>query len=207
MRSSDLLSLASHAGLVAAHGLVVGSARVRSVGPATIAACGKAVTDEILSDNTSHIEGLPELAATDPTFNPAKCNVFLCKGIQFEDNKDNVQMLKPGQVVHFDVDITIPHNGDANMSIVDTKTNKIIGNMVAEWPKNFADEAQFASHAIPLNQTSFNITMPDVSAGCSQPAACVSCLQTMTCLSVLTWFFLSTGHPVVVAWHSRQAVL
>lgn len=39
--------------------------------------------------NDSHVEGLPEAAATDPAFNASACNLFLCKGLQFADNMNN----------------------------------------------------------------------------------------------------------------------
>lgn len=46
------------------------------------AACGTAVTALVKSDNTSHVEGMPEAAATTANFNATACNVFLCKGLQ-----------------------------------------------------------------------------------------------------------------------------
>ena len=52
---------------VNAHGYVSYPA-AREVGPASVAACGKSVTDDIKRDNTSHVEGLPELAAKDPGY-------------------------------------------------------------------------------------------------------------------------------------------
>ncbi len=48
----------------------------REAGEATAAACGAAVQKEIVRDNTSHIEGLPEIATRDKTFDPTRCNLW-----------------------------------------------------------------------------------------------------------------------------------
>ena len=96
---TSILAAASAISMVSGHGLVI-SPPVRAVGPAMNATCGTAVTSMVQEDPTSHVEGLPEAAATDPTFNPTACNLMLCKGLQFADNEKNVQKFHPGQVVN-----------------------------------------------------------------------------------------------------------
>ncbi|KAF7578553.1 hypothetical protein PtrM4_027930 [Pyrenophora tritici-repentis] len=111
----------------------------RPVGPAIIKNCGPKVEQDIRLDNTSHVEGLPELAAQDPAYNATSCNLFLCKGLQFADNPANhTQMWTAGQVVPIKVWIRIPHEGSANVSIVDTKTNTIVGGDAEADQKEFS---------------------------------------------------------------------
>ena len=82
-----------------------------------------------------------------------KCNAFLCRGYQFEDNTDNVQVLKAGEVLYFHINLIAGHhpgyavssrpfsqrlefNGlclRKNVSIVNTATNEIIGEPLRSW--------------------------------------------------------------------------
>tara|TARA_R110002003_G_scaffold6_3_gene282 strand:- start:337 stop:753 length:417 start_codon:yes stop_codon:yes gene_type:complete len=114
---------------VLSHGLIT-TPPSRPVGPAILANCGPKVEQDIRLDNTSHVEGLPELAAKDTVYNAAKCNLWLCKGLQFDDNRNNTQTWQAGQVVPVKVWLRIPHEGSANVSIVDTKSNQIVGDML-----------------------------------------------------------------------------
>ena len=57
-----LLPLSGLLALASAHGYV-DFPPARQAGAATDSACGKSIGDEIRRDNTSHVEGLPELAA------------------------------------------------------------------------------------------------------------------------------------------------
>lgn len=169
----SLFALAGIAAMVSAHGYVDYPA-ARQVGAASIAACGKSVTDDIKKDNTSHVEGLPELAAKDSGYHGADCNLWLCRGIQFADNAANVQKYSAGQSVNIKVKLTIPHDGSANVSIVDTKTNKVIGEMLKVWASGYANEQKFYGKTLPADNTNFNVTLPDVSAQCGTAGACVS---------------------------------
>ena len=45
----------------------------RPAGAALTANCGSGVAKQIIADNTSHVEGLPEAAAKDSAFKPALC--------------------------------------------------------------------------------------------------------------------------------------
>jgi hypothetical protein len=154
----------------------------RQAGPATSAACGKPITDAILRDNTSHIEGLPELALRpDSGFNASLCNLWLCRGIQFADNNNNnvdsTQIWAPGQTVGVKVKITIPHDGSANVSIVDTRRDRVVGDMLVVWAGGYANEKEFFAGSLPTNNTEFNVTLPDVSSTCGRAGDCVSFLS------------------------------
>ncbi|OIW33770.1 hypothetical protein CONLIGDRAFT_193181 [Coniochaeta ligniaria NRRL 30616] len=145
----------------------------RAAGPATSLACGKPITDAIQRDNTSHIEGLPELAlAADSGFDASACNLWLCRGIQFADN-NNIQVWRAGQTVGVKVKITIPHDGSANVSIVDAARNEVVGDMLVFWEAGYANEREFFAGSLPVNNTEFNITLPDVGARCGRAGDCV----------------------------------
>lgn len=144
-------------------------------GDATTSACGSSVVADIVRDKTSHVEGLPELAAQDAGYNAAQCNLWLCRGVQFGDNAANVQAYAAGQVVPVKIALTIPHLGSANVSVVDTKTDEIIGEPLVSWPAGYADERQFYGQTLPANQTDFNITIPTTLGDrCATAGDCVS---------------------------------
>ncbi|UDD64468.1 hypothetical protein AFCA_011705 [Aspergillus flavus] len=101
----------------------------RKTGPAHEAACGSAVVDVLESDIAGPIENAVQ--ETDADY---KCNAFLCRGYQFEDNTDNVQVLKAGEVLYFHINLIAGHHpGYANVSIVNTATNEIIGEPLRSW--------------------------------------------------------------------------
>lgn len=154
------------------HGLIR-SPPSRPVGPSLTTACGPQVAQNILADNTSHVEGLPELAAKDPAYNAAKCNLWLCKGLQFADNMNQTQTWHAGQVVPVNVWIRIPHEGSANVSIVDTKRNEIVGGMLKVWEKGYAPGKTESD--TPLSQREFSITVPEgLEEKCAVAGDCVS---------------------------------
>ncbi|KAI0127850.1 hypothetical protein BJ170DRAFT_702109 [Xylariales sp. AK1849] len=170
------------AATVSAHGYL-SSPPARQYGDAAIAACGPSVVASIKADNTSHVEGLPELAAQDSQYNATLCNLWLCRGLQYADNAVNVQKYAPGQVVNIKIKLTIPHTGNANVSVVDTKTNVIVGEPLKSWPSGYAAEQAFYSNSTPTDQVDFNVTIPtDLGATCAQDGACV-----------LQWWWYGTG--------------
>lgn len=170
---STLLSLATFVAIARGHGYISTPA-MRMPGDATTAACGKSVVADIVRDKTSHVEGLPELAAKDSGYHAAQCNLWLCRGVQFADNAANVQEYQPGQTVGIKVALTIPHAGSANVSVVDTKTNAIIGQPMLSWTAGYADEKQYYGNTLLANQTSFNITIPTtLGAKCATAGDCV----------------------------------
>ncbi|KIW08118.1 uncharacterized protein PV09_01053 [Verruconis gallopava] len=149
------------------HGIVT-SPKPRQPGPAMQAACGQQVYNNQASNDQGNIQNMLQVGASQSDFDPAKCNVWLCKAYQFADNSANVQTYTAGQVVPIKVDISAPHTGVMNMSIVNTATNTVIGSPLI----SFSDYASNA-HTIPANNTDFSITMPDVSSQCGTAGACV----------------------------------
>ncbi|KAK8117968.1 uncharacterized protein PG998_006249 [Apiospora kogelbergensis] len=141
---SRTLSLAAFASTALGHGFI-SSPPARQGGDASVAACGKAVVDTIRADNTSHVEGLPELAAKkDSGYHADLCNLWLCKGLQFADNAANVQAYRPGQ------------------------------SPLVRWDKGYADERDFYAKKTPKDQVDFNVTIPeDLGDKCATAGACV----------------------------------
>ncbi|KAK7753469.1 hypothetical protein SLS62_004544 [Diatrype stigma] len=161
--------------LAHSHGLIRSPAP-RAPGAATTAACGPKIAGEIASDPTSHVEGLPELGLADgAAFDPARCNVWLCKGLQFADNSGaGVQAYAPGESVPIAINLAIPHAGSANVSIVDTAANAVVGAPLIAWPSGYADEKEFYAGTTPADQTDFSVTIPeDLGGKCAEPGACV----------------------------------
>lgn len=163
--------LAAASGLIAtisAHGFIT-SPQARLAGPAMEAACGTQVYNNQASDNYGNIQGELQVAATQTDYNAAECNIWLCKGFKYADNTANVQTWTAGQVVDFTFDVRAPHTGYANVSIVNTATNTVIGEQLLYYA-DFADNAK----TIPANETSFSITIPsDLGSTCSTAGACV----------------------------------
>ena len=152
---------------VSAHGDVT-SPKPRSPGPAFGSACSQQALNQQTSDHFGNVQSELQVATQQKDYNPAKCNFFLCKGYQFDDNKDNVQAYTAGQKIDMTVEIRAPHTGVCNVSIVDTAANSMISPPLI----SFNDYAS-NSHPIPANNTAFSITMPDLGSKCSTPGACV----------------------------------
>lgn len=178
---SSLLVLAGLAAQVSAHGLVQKPA-TREPGNATEAACGKIMAEFYRADNTSYPEALLRAnpGGLKGGYDPKKCNLWLCRGYQFADNAANVQRYKPGQVVDLQVWIRIAHKGYANVSVVDTASNSVIGTPLKSWPSNYA-----ATTSPPSDQTKFNVTIPELGGKCTEAGACVSAISAH--VSILSW--------------------
>lgn len=164
----SLFSLIVLAAQASCHGLVTKPA-TRFAGNATGAVCGKTMETFFQMDNTSYPEAL--LRANPygwPGYNPQKCNLWLCRGYQFADNTAHVESYRPGDVVDMEVWIRIPHKGYANVSVVDTAANEVIGKPLIAW----TDYA--ATLDPPRNQTHFSVTVPELGGKCTTPGACVS---------------------------------
>lgn len=101
-------------------------------------------------------------------FDASACDLSLCKGLQFADNAANIQQFTAGQVLPMTVQIKAPHTGDANVSVVDTKTNSVIGTPMIEWPVYASNSA-----GIPENNTEFEVTLPNVGDQCATAGDCV----------------------------------
>jgi hypothetical protein len=163
---SRFFSLA-FATLASGHGIIT-SPTARSAGTAMKAVCGQQVTENLQSNEYGDIQQLMQISASQKDFDPASCDVSLCKGLKFDDNTANIQNFTAGQVVPIKIEIQAKHTGTANVSIVDTASNTMISQQLVFFPV-------YASTAtdIPKNQTQFNITMPDVSSQCVTAGACV----------------------------------
>ncbi|CAG8958778.1 hypothetical protein HYFRA_00011728 [Hymenoscyphus fraxineus] len=163
--------LAAAAGLitnVAGHGFL-SSPPPRLAGDAMKAVCGNQVFSNQASDNGGNIQGMLQVAKSQKDFDPVKCNVFLCKGFQFADNQKNIQTFTAGQVVPYKFDIRAPHTGTANISVVDTATNSVIGEPLLTFD-NFADNSKTASE----DQKSGTFTIPTgLESKCGTAGNCV----------------------------------
>jgi hypothetical protein len=166
--TSSILTAAGLLTTVSAHGLLT-SPQPRLAGAAMEAACGTQVYNNQASDSYGNIQGELQVAASQTDYDAEACNIWLCKGYKYADNTANVQSWTAGQVVDFTFDVRAPHTGYANVSIVNTATNTIIGDQLLYY-SDFADN----SKTIPANETSFSITIPsDLGDTCSTAGACV----------------------------------
>ncbi|SPO07545.1 related to chitin binding protein [Cephalotrichum gorgonifer] len=167
---STILAAASLAALVSAHGAIT-QPPPRLPGAAMAAACGQAAVDAVEADGTIPLENIT------PETND--CNLFLCRGATFDDNQDLVQTFSAGDVIDMEAVLPIPHEGPANVSIVDTATNTVIGDPLIEF-ESYADENL---PELPANNTAFSVTFPRLPAGaCTVAGECV-----------LQWFWFGTG--------------
>ncbi|KAK7181293.1 hypothetical protein DPSP01_007350 [Paraphaeosphaeria sporulosa] len=166
--------------VVLSHGIIT-TPPSRAIGPAISTACGQAITSAIKSDNTSYVEQLTKLASADSKFNPAACDLYLCKGLQFSDNSANVQTWKAGDVVPIKIWLRIPHEGIANVSIVSTKQNKKVGDFLKLWTAGYAPGK--STNDVPLSQREFSVTVPSgLETTCANAGDCV-----------LQWWWLGTA--------------
>ena len=166
---TTLLGLAGLLGQASAHGLVTKPA-TRTPGAATAAACGKTMATFYQADNTSYPEALLRAnpQGLKDGYNAKNCNLWLCKGYQFADNAANVKSYKTGDVVDLEVFIRIAHKGYANVSVVDTTTNSVIGTPLLGWADNYA-----ASTSPPADQTKFSVKIPELGGKCTTAGVCV----------------------------------
>lgn len=159
-------TLLAIAGLVSAHG-EISSPKPRRSGPAMIAACGQQAANN-MGNPQGNVQGILQTARNQADYNPAECNVWLCKGFKYEDNTANLQSFTAGQTLDMRITIGAPHTGVANVSVVNTATNSVIGQPLI----SFTDYAS-NQRGIAPNNTAFSVTLPDVSSQCGTPGACV----------------------------------
>ncbi|KAK1831845.1 hypothetical protein QBC39DRAFT_243734, partial [Podospora conica] len=172
---THLLALAASATLASAHGNITFPA-ARLPGPAMLAVCGQAAVNTVLSDGTIALEEVVPASAA--------CNIGLCRGAQFADvPASHIQSYSPGQVVLVEVALTIPHLGPANLSIVETATNVIVGDILLFFDA-YADES---AAELPGNNTAFGVTMPVGKKGEEVVRRCGVAGQ-----CVLQWWWLGT---------------
>lgn len=160
------LSLLSLLPTISAHGLIT-SPTPRGPGPALGSACGTQILAQQSSDPYGNIQG--ETQVLDSTFDASACNLWLCKGYQLADNTANIQTYTPGETVAVTVEIRAPHTGVANVSIVDTATNTVESGPLISWEEYASNSA-----SIPVDQTEFEVTIPeDLGGKCAVAGECV----------------------------------
>ncbi|KAJ5676900.1 uncharacterized protein N7477_002533 [Penicillium maclennaniae] len=104
---TSVAALAGLVSLVNGHGFVT-SPTARMPGAAMKAACGDQVEVNQLSDNYGNIQGELQVASSQSDYNAGECDIWLCKGYKFADNKDNVYSYTAGETIDFTVDIRAP---------------------------------------------------------------------------------------------------
>jgi hypothetical protein len=157
-------SLVSLLPLVAAHGYL-SSPPGRGPGDNYRATCGDQPFYQQSSDINGNIQGIQQVVGNSQT---EDCNLWLCKGFLLEDNPDLVQTYSLGETIDIRVNIAAPHTGYANVSVVKTSTNSMIGNPLIEF-QNYASNSGMAA-----NNTAFSVTLPESLGGdCTTAGDCV----------------------------------
>lgn len=160
--------LASGLTAVSAHGYFE-SPIARQPGDAFKSACGEQAYNNLNSDINNNIQGLQQLTSTQSDYKAADCNLWMCKGLKYADNKDKVQSYTAGQSVDLYFQIVAPHSGSANVSIVDTASNSVIGDSLKTW-----DEYALTSKPMEDAWQNFTVTMPEsLPNKCSTAGKCV----------------------------------
>ncbi|PSK55957.1 hypothetical protein B9Z65_4835 [Elsinoe australis] len=164
---TTILAAAGLIASVSAHGIITDPAP-RGPGPAFQAACGMQAYYQVSSDPNGNVQGLLNIATQQPDYKAADCRAYMCKGLKYADNTDKVQRYTAGQVVPITFATRAPHTGTANVSIVRTSDDTVIGQPLKSWD-NFAPNAGGASP----DQASFTVTIPDTGSQCTEPGACI----------------------------------
>ena len=115
---------------------------------------------------TNHRNVQAAAAPEDPTHKQDSCNLSLCKGIPFKDNTHQVKKFRAGAQVAFQYSITTPQAGYANLSVIDTKTNKPIGAPLKTFDK-------FGESTNNPDELNWSVKMSDTGRQCSTPGSCV----------------------------------
>lgn len=159
-----IAGLASLVTLAAAHGFIQ-SPPPRQPGDAYKAACGDQPYYQQSSDINGNVQGIFQVVGDDAADD---CRLWLCKGFLLEDNPNLVQSYSLGETIDFEINIAAPHVGYANVSVVKTSTDTIIGSPLIEF-QNYADNA-----GIDPNNTAFSVTLPDnLDGDCTSAGDCV----------------------------------
>ncbi|KAI9148227.1 hypothetical protein HJFPF1_12054 [Paramyrothecium foliicola] len=147
-----------------------GHAVVDSPSPRKPGALSDQLCLENIVDKCTDLAG-PIEAAVKTVDSNYKCNAYVCRGYQYEDNKSNLHSFKAGDVVDFHVNLVAGHRpGYAkNVSIIDPVGNKVIGDPLKTW------------QAWPVNNPGpdrddldFKITIPEgLTSTCNEGGKCV----------------------------------
>ncbi|KAF2226305.1 hypothetical protein BDZ85DRAFT_173532, partial [Elsinoe ampelina] len=164
---NTILATAGLVASVSAHGRFMSPAP-RTAGQAFAGACGQQAFYQVSADPNGNVQGLLQVVRGQSDYRADACIANLCKGLKYEDNTDKVQRYTAGQVVPMTFNVAAPHTGSANVSVVRTSDNTVIGQPLKSW-SNFAPNAGGAAP----DQGSFSITIPDTGSECASPGACV----------------------------------
>lgn len=157
-------ALTTFASSVAAHGFI-SSPIPRLPGAGLKAACGDGVFNTQNSDKYGNVQGsIQNLQGSHPD-----CRIWQCKGVPFSDAGE-IFNYSPGQKIPMKVEIRAPHDGVANVSIVKTSSDTVIGKPLISWDKYALTSSPISQHP---DWTDFDITMPDVSSECAKAGDCV----------------------------------
>ena len=167
MKSSTIaMSLAALATQVSAHGYLTKPVP-RQPGDKLKEACGAQIFNQWKSDINGNVQGALQ-NSHQPDYNEAACNIWQCKGMKLEDG-GNVESFTAGQKVPITFNVAAPHTGTANMSIIDTASNSIIGKPLI----TFDDYASTAT-GVSADEKNFDITIPsDLGGKCAKAGDCV----------------------------------
>lgn len=90
--------------------------------------------------------------------------------MKYEDNTSQVQKYVPGQEVPMYFAIRAPHSGLANVSIVETKTNAVLGESLKRW-----DEYALTSEPMRAEWQNFTVKMPEegLKGKCTTGGECI----------------------------------
>lgn len=153
---------------VSAHGRVT-SPTPRPLGDAMKAACGEQVWNMQSSDNNGNIQTMAQIGTSQSDFDATKCHLWQCRGYQFGDATDaSVQSFTAGEKVPFVVDIAAPHDGVANVSVIDLGANSVIGEALISW-----DSYASTATGVKDSDENFSVTIPsDLPSTCSTKGGC-----------------------------------
>ncbi|KAF8418296.1 hypothetical protein EV426DRAFT_554297 [Tirmania nivea] len=139
---------------------------IREPGDGFKANCGQTAFKLFTAEPTCSQQNLIDVAPGGPKHKPESCNFSLCNGIPFKDNKHQVKKFRADTQLPMRYSITTPHVGYANLSVVDTKTNKPIGAPLKVFDK-------FGETANNADELDWSFKMSNTGKKCSTPGNCV----------------------------------
>ncbi|KAK2768722.1 hypothetical protein FQN54_000578 [Arachnomyces sp. PD_36] len=154
---------------------VVETPTARQPGKASDELCGAGASEALRRDLAGPLEEVVEDADAD--FN---CNVYVCRGYQYEDNEANLQTFQAGDVVDFHIDLVAGHRpGYANVTVIDPVKNVVIGAPLKTW------EAWPVENPGPdRDDTDFTVTIPeDLGSVCTEGGNCA-----------IQWYWYAEGN-------------
>ena len=78
------------------------------------------------------------------------------------------------------MDLRLNCTGWANVSVVDTGANKVVGEPLKVWASGYA-----ASTNLPADQAKFSVKVPELAGKCEKAGACVSVFRVLRCVWVV----------------------